>query len=97
MDNPNRGVDENFNNFYNVFIIYYIAYDCLPITTKQVSNRRVKNPWITSGILTSIWRKITMYRDYMAGLITKLQYKTFNNRVDALTRRTKKEYYIREL
>ena len=49
-----RGVDENFNNFYNVFIIYYIAYDCLPITTKQVSNRRVKNPWITSGILTSI-------------------------------------------
>ena len=34
-----------------------------------------------------------MYRDYRAGLITELQYKTFNNRVDALTRRTIKEYY----
>ena len=34
-----------------------------------------------------------MYRDYRARLITELHYKTFNNRVDALTRRTKKEYY----
>ena len=85
-----RGVDENFDTYYNVF--NNLCNDCFPITTKQVSNQRVKNPWITSGLLTSIRRKSTMYRDYRAGLITELQYKTFKNRVDALTRRTKKVY-----
>ena len=84
-------VDENFNTFYSTFHDLY--NECFPITTKQVSNRRVKNPWITSGLLTSIRRKSTMYRDYRAGLITELQYKTYKNRVDALTRRTKREYY----
>ena len=49
-----RGVDENFDTYYNVF--NNLCNDCFPITTKQVSNQRVKNPWITSGLLTSIRR-----------------------------------------
>ena len=84
-------VDQNFEVFYTEFHNLYNR--CFPVTSKLISNRRIKNPWITSGLLTSIKRKSTMYRDFKAGLIPEMQYKSYKNRVDALTRKTKKDYY----
>ena len=84
-------VDQNFELFYNEF--YNLYNRCFPVTSKLISNRRIKNPWITTGLLTSIKRKSTMYRDFKAGLIPELQYKSYKNRIDALTRKSKKEYY----
>ena len=86
-------VDDNFNNFYNTFQQLY--NQCFPITTKLVSNRRIRNPWITSGLLTSIRRKSTLYKEYKDGLTNEMQYKSYNNRVNALVRKTKRDYYRR--
>ena len=84
-------VDVNFDLFYGKF--YSLYNQCFPVTCKTISNRRVKNAWITSGLLTSIKRKSTLYRDFKAGLIPEQQYKNFKNRVNGLIRKVKSNYY----
>ena len=86
-------VDNNYNIFHDTFSQLYNSH--FPIVTREVSTKRIKNPWITSGLLTSIKRKSTMYQDYKSGLVTELAYKTYKNRVTSLTRRLKKDYYRR--
>ena len=86
-----ENVNINFDRFYDT--LRNIYNQCFPVTTKIISTRRIQNPWITAGLLTSIRHKSTLYKDYKDGLIMELQYKSYNNRVNALVRKCKRDYY----
>ena len=85
-------IDYNFATFQKTFSDLYNRH--FQIKTKTISNRRLRNPWITAGLLTSIRRKSDMYRDFKAELITESEYKLYKNRVTSIIRITKRDYYM---
>ena len=53
-------VNVNFNLFFNTFSTIYDQH--FPCKTKQISSKRINNPWISTGILNSMKTKNKMYK-----------------------------------
>ena len=85
-------VDRNFDIFHEKIKELYQNH--FPLKTKNVSMKRIQNPWITTGLLNSIKRKNEMYKDLKLGNVSNLQYNVYRNRVNALIRLTKRNYYM---
>ena len=76
--------DETLQNLYD---------ECFPIVTKQISTKRVKNPWMSSGILKSVKNKSAMFKRFKLGLISNDTYRIFRNVVTSVIRAAKKFYF----
>ena len=47
--------------------------------TKFVSEKRLRNPWISSAVIKSIKTKNNLYKDYKIGAISEAYYKEYRN------------------
>ena len=90
---PNKTLNENFNSFIHTFRSIYNA--CFPIKTKNISPRRKRNPWVTSGIITSIKKKNNLFKNFKLGLVSEHEYKIYRNTFNSLIKLAKKQYYIK--
>ena len=86
-------VDQNFNLFYDKIHALYDKY--FPVKTKIVTDKRLNTPWLTSGLLTSIRNKNLQYKKMRIGQITEEMYNAYRNRLTALIRSSKRNYYMR--
>ena len=84
-------INNNFEIFYNKFKELYQKH--FPLKTKNISLKRIQNPWITSGLLNSIKQKNQLFKDQKFGNASTVQYNTYRNRLIALIRLTKRNYY----
>lgn len=66
---------------------------CFPLKTKFLSAKRLGNPWITSGLLTSIREKSKLYKLFKRGVVSKYFYNTYRNKVNELVRVAKRNYF----
>ena len=85
-------INTNFGIFMDTFDRLYNRF--FPIKTKNISYKRMSNPWITSGLLTSIRRKNTMFKEMKLGNVSQQAYNIYRNRTNALLRLTKRKYYF---
>ena len=88
----NNDIDTNFNIFIEKFSQLYDKH--FPIKNKKISSKRMKTPWLTSGLLTSIKRKNNMFKELKLGRVSQQEYTVYRNKVNALLRLTKRKYYI---
>ena len=85
-------VNTNFSIFLETFDRLYNR--SFPIKTKNISYKRMCNPWITSGLLASIRRKNNMFKEMKLGNVSQQAYNIYRNRTNALLRLTKRRYYF---
>ena len=71
---------------------------CCPLVEREIKYCKLrKEPWVSSGLLTSIRKSKKLYKDtLMAGCDTKLieKYKLYNSKLQHLKRRAKAKYYF---
>ena len=84
-------VNDNFKIFFETVSALYNKY--FPIKKKQISQKRILNPWITSGILTSIRHKNKLYKEKKLGYVTIEQFNAYRNKFNTIIRRAKQLYY----
>ena len=85
-------INTNFEKFINIFERLYNKN--FPVTTKIISNKRMMNPWITTGLLNSIRHKNSLYKKMKLGLTPLIEYNIYRNRTNALIKLTKRKYYL---
>ena len=85
-------LDTDFNNFFDKFNELYNTH--FPVKTKQISNKRLKNPWLSTGLLNSIKRKNHLFKQLKLGNVSQLEYNIYRNKVTALIRLTKRKYFF---
>ena len=85
-------IDENFENFTRTLHALYNKH--FPIVTKFVSSKRLNNPWLTTGVLSSIKYKSNLFKMYKLGNIDHNTYTQYRNRVTHITRIAKTTYYM---
>ena len=88
----NKSFNDNFDCFFDKFKTIYNKN--FPIKTKNISPKKRKNPWVSSGILTSIKKKNLLFKQYKQGVVSEETYKTYRNTFNNLLRCAKKQYYI---
>ena len=86
-------VNVNFDKFENTFKRLYNKH--FPVKTKNLSYKRVMNPWMTTGLLNSIRTKNDLFKKVKLGLSSQIEYNIYRNRVDALIKLTKRNYYLK--
>ena len=86
-------INTNFNRFICLFNRIYNKH--FPVITKIISNKRMMNPWITTGLLNSIRHKNKLFKKMKLGLIPQLEYNIYRNRTNALIKLTKRNYYLK--
>ena len=84
--------NQNFNTFLN--IINDLYYECFPLKTKYISDKRLHNPWITSAVLKSVKTKNNLYKDYKIGVVCESYYKEYRNVLNKIIKNCKKQYYM---
>ena len=67
--------------------------DSFPIKVKIISDKRLKKPWLSQGILKSIQTKAKYFKLYKMGFISESRNKNFKNRLTSIIRAAKKNYY----
>ena len=83
--------NDNFKLFYN--IVYDNYNKCFPIKTKYVSTKRLKNAWLTTGLLNSIKHKCILFKMYKLGTIPHDTFKQYRNVLTQVVRSAKTNYY----
>lgn len=66
---------------------------CCPHRTKQVTEKRLRNPWLTDSLLFDIDRKHALFRDYKRGNINFESYRYYRNYINSRVRFSRKQYY----
>ena len=84
-------VNENFDIFLNT--INRLYNKCYPLKTKFISTKRLQNPWLTNGILTSIKHKCNLFKMHKQGLVSHNHYKLYRNNLTRITRVAKSNHY----
>ncbi|XP_069189276.1 uncharacterized protein [Procambarus clarkii] len=64
-----------------------------PMLTKQVTTKRLNNPWLTKGILKSINKKHDLEKKYRLGIVSKEFSKNYSLLLSKIIRRAKTKYY----
>ena len=85
-------VNQNYDSFIGIFNRLYNKF--FPVKVKNISCKRMLNPWISTGLLNSIRHKNKLYKELKLGLITQAQYSSYRNRTTALVKLTKRNYYL---
>ena len=84
-------IDSNFNAFFEKFEALYNTH--FPIKSKRITEKKINNPWVTTGILTSIKTKNRLFKEMKLGLISSEQFNLFRNRFITIIRIAKRRYY----
>ena len=84
-------ITEQFSFFQNIINSIYCR--SFPLKIKYISRKRLKNRWITRGILKSIETKSILFKMLKLGNITKRRYNLYNNKLKIVTSEAKKLYY----
>ena len=85
-------VNQNFDSFISIFDRLYNKF--FPVQVKNISRKRMLNPWISTGLLNSIRHKNNLYKEFKLGLIPQAQYNAYRNKTTALIKLTKRNYYL---
>ena len=90
--------DNEPNDSYNIFLSEYSRlYNlCFPLKSLKVKNcKRLNSPWITKSLLISVRKKNKLYRQLLRSPTPtrELQYKSYRNKLNHLTRIAKRHYY----
>ena len=83
--------NDNFKLFYNIVYDYYNK--CFPIKTKYVSTKRLRNAWLTNGLLNSIKHKCKLFKMYKLGTVSHDTFKQYRNVLTQAVRSAKNNYY----
>ena len=83
--------NDNFKLFYN--IVYDFYNNCFPIKTKYVSAKRLRNAWLTTGLLNSIKHKCKLFKMYKLGTVSHDTFKQYRNILTQAVRSAKTNYY----
>ena len=86
------------NNFSDTFTLLYDMH--FPLTTKKFNKNFHKiEPWITSGLLTSRWKKIELEKFLLVNPspASKTLFKNFCNVYNKILRSAKKMYFEKQL
>lgn len=94
--------DSEFNNTHdinslaNLFLSKTLSLYNLhcPLLTKQVTDKRLNNPWLTSGILNSINKKHEYEKKVRIGLVSKEVAKRYSSMLTSIIRKAKLAYYV---
>ena len=85
-------IDDNCLIFLNK--LKEIFYNCFPLQTKQITEKRLNSPWLSQAVLNSIKSKNFLYKDFKIGAVTEFQYKKYRNILNNTIKQAKKIYYI---
>ena len=89
----NNNVNDEYDAFTETFKSLYD--ECIPPKECMVNRRKVPlSPWITKGLLKSINKKNKLYKQYMKSPtnVNLQKFKTFKNKLNMLTRKSKRMY-----
>ena len=78
--------------FYDHVLATY--NESFPLITKDISLKRIENPWVTIGILKSIKMKNKLFKDMKLGLTTLGYYKHYRNHLNNIIRSSKRDYFL---
>ena len=81
-------IDDAYNNFSN-FLQSKIEIYTLPNRMKNY----VKQEWMTPALLSSCKEKNRLYKKFLRGKITKLEYNSYKSQLQRLIKIRKKEYH----
>ena len=85
-------VNEAYNKFLTKFIFYYNRN--IPLIQNKPC-KKIKHPWITKGIMTSIKTRNRLYKKALhePSNDNHNKYKTYRNKLTSLIRLSRKKYY----
>ena len=84
-------VNINTNNFVKKLTEFYnISF---PLRNKQITEKRIKNGWLTEALLKSIDNSHILYRRYASGSITYNVYSKYKNLLTKCIRSAKTKYF----
>ena len=89
--NIDMSIDINTERFINK--IKSIYNEVFPVCTKNISSKRLCNPWVTPALLVSIDEGHNMYKYYRNNLVTHEYYKSYRNKLTNLIRIAKSSFY----
>ena len=87
---------ENTNDNFNLF--HKKLYECynknFPIKSKYITEKRLNNAWLTSGILKSIKHKCNLFKMYKIGTVSHETFKQYRNHLTQIIRASKMNHYF---
>ena len=88
----NEDLNTNFIKFSNFLDKLYCKY--FPKVKKTISGKRLKNPWITPGILRSIRMKSRYFKLYKMGIISREFNNSYRNLLNKVIKKAKQQFYV---
>jgi len=87
----NQDVSRAFTEFDSVLMGYYNAF--FPIKTRTISYKDLSKPWIDREVKREIKTRENYYKLFKLGRMSRQDFNIRRNRVTAMIRRRKSEYY----
>ena len=84
-------VNDAFDEFFKVLETLYNQN--FPIKHKKIGKKRLSNPWLSRGIITSIKNKFNLFKKYKAGQILPGTYARYLNILTTVIRQSKINHY----
>lgn len=98
----NNTQESDINRAYDSFLSIYIHLlniNC-PLICQSINKTKPRcSPWITKGLINACKKKNQLYRKFIKQRTSEseIKYKTYKNKLTAVLRKCKKEYYQRLL
>ncbi len=88
--NNNASVNDDYDNFVNIFVADYYQLSSIPLNKPKATP---KNPWMSPALLFCCEKKQKLYKKYLQGLVSFEQYKNYKNRLTGVLRAAKTQYF----
>ena len=90
-------VNKAYEYFINKLTHYYDKN--VPLVQSKQHKNKIRNPWITLGILLSIKKRNKLYKSYISNPSEQKcnKYKRYRNNLNSVIRTSKQMYYSKEL
>ena len=93
--------EKDVNQAYEIFInkLTYYYDKNIPLVKSKQNKSKIKNPWITRGILRSIKPRNKLYKSYISKPSEHClkKHKQYRNKLTDIIRTSKKVYYTQKL
>ena len=93
--------ENNVNKAYEYFInkLTHYYHKNVPLVQSKQHKNKIRNPWITLGILRSIKKRNKLYKSYISNPSEQNcnKYKKYRNNLNSVIRTSKQMYYSKEL
>ena len=85
--------DSNINTEFFINKFEQTYNECFPIMTKNVGVKRLRNPWLSNGILKCIKIKHKLYKNVKLSLCCNNYYKKYKNTLTQVIKTSKKLFF----